>query len=127
MTAFLEAVENGTLPDSREEVDRKMVNLEVNRQKKHRWREMLALEWAEQSLSDIYFPNAAGNLETSEQLCLIRRHVDAKEWRILWALANGSKYKAVSAIEDISCTGLKMAVSRLRTRLRKCLIASQSH
>jgi DNA-binding NarL/FixJ family response regulator len=122
MTAFLDAVADGTLPDDSDAIAKKMVNLEVNRQKKYRRREQLLEEWAESKLVDHYFPNEMVNaIETREQVDAVKLSLAHREWRILWALANGSEFSMVASDEKTSVAALKMEVSRLRRKLRKSL------
>lgn len=60
-------------------------------------------------------------VETQEQVDAVKLSLDHREWRILWALANGKDFRIVAVNEHTTESALKMEGSRLRGRLHKRL------
>jgi len=120
LNVVLESIAKGTLPVETEVAQKQLVNLEVNRQKKYRNREIILARWANTYITEYYKQkDMVSAVEIDEQVESVRLTADHQEWRILWALACDRSYASVAKDENLTETVLKARVSRLRSRLKQ--------
>lgn len=120
---FLAKLEKGSLPVDDEVSERRLKNLLINRQKKHRHRSRLLQEHTAISLTFSPSESIIRKVIETELLVRVRTSTTAQEWRILVRLARGDDYGTVARSEGMSVVALKTKISRCRRRVRFRLAA----
>jgi len=124
LNTFLESFAAGSLPLDNEAREKRLNNLVINRQKKHRNRARLLKERSATAQTQSSSPEPIlNNLIRAEQLTRIRALTTTREWGVLRSLALDLDYKTIAQNEGVSVATLKTKVCRCRHRLRIRLAA----
>lgn len=123
LNTFLTSLSDECLVADSEARSKQLINLVINRQRKHRHRANLLESFAARHIEVSAEKLILDRLVQAEQLDRVRSLISLQEWRILAKLADDGDYKTLAQEEGISVPALKVRVCRCRCRLRQQLAA----
>ena len=123
LNTFLASLSKGDLSTDSDARQRQLINLKVNRQKKHVYRFRLLERFAATQSEASAGKTALDEIIQAEQLARVRSLTSSLEWSILARLASDEGYESLASEHEISVSALKTRVSRCRCRLRDRLAA----
>jgi hypothetical protein len=116
--SLLSAIRDDTVPTEGIRRETWLVNLQGNRNRKHRLRLKLLDQYAREVTISVRIRSQLDRLIEMERVIIVQNSTSAQEFRLLMRRAADHKYQAIARDEDLSVAAAKTKVCRCRQRLQ---------